>query len=265
MTTKDYLKIYNRYNSSPRYLGRKEDLRKIRSFNKHLIKKYPWLMPRNRWTDTISKDYDYSYTELDEMPEGWRIAFGDQMVEEIHRQLVKFNYVNDFRITQIKEKWGSLQFYCGATPVGKLSEAYTVFSRKGSEVLAPKWDVNKYCLREDHSEHYISYFDRDKVNMTFDEIDAYNKEAIHYYRLYEIEEKCTIPEIISKYEKLSSTTCIQCGKPAVWESRGWVSPYCDDCAKNIYNKIRDNEFKYTKNSSKLIKFEDEFKKLKPVE
>ena len=45
MTTKDYLKIYNRYNSSPRYLGRKEDLRKIRSFNKHLIKKYPWLMP----------------------------------------------------------------------------------------------------------------------------------------------------------------------------------------------------------------------------
>ena len=39
--------------------------------NKELVEKYPFLMPHNRWTDHIPEDYDYSYTELDAMPDGW--------------------------------------------------------------------------------------------------------------------------------------------------------------------------------------------------
>ena len=35
-------------------------------------------MPRNRWTGEVPEDYDYSYTELDSMPDGWRKAFGEQ-------------------------------------------------------------------------------------------------------------------------------------------------------------------------------------------
>ena len=30
--------------------------------NKELIKKYPFLLPRNVWTDKVPEDYDYSYT-----------------------------------------------------------------------------------------------------------------------------------------------------------------------------------------------------------
>ena len=33
--------------------------------NKKLIERYPFLMPRNRWTGKVPEDYDYSYTELD--------------------------------------------------------------------------------------------------------------------------------------------------------------------------------------------------------
>ena len=51
--------------------------------NKELIKRYPFLLPRNRWTGEVAEDYDYHYTELDGMPDGWRIAFGKQMCEEI--------------------------------------------------------------------------------------------------------------------------------------------------------------------------------------
>ena len=51
--------------------------------NKKLIEKYPFLMPRNVWTDELLKDYDYSFTLYDEMPKGWADAFGMQMLEEI--------------------------------------------------------------------------------------------------------------------------------------------------------------------------------------
>ena len=46
--------------------------------NKALVDDFPFLLPRNRWTGKVPDDYDYSYTELDAMPEGWRTAFGLQ-------------------------------------------------------------------------------------------------------------------------------------------------------------------------------------------
>lgn len=48
--------------------------------NQKLIERFPFLMPRNRWTGKVPEDYDYSYTELDSMPDGWRKAFGEQIV-----------------------------------------------------------------------------------------------------------------------------------------------------------------------------------------
>ena len=47
--------------------------------NHKLIERFPFLIPRNRWTGKVPEDYDYSYTELDSMPDGWRKAFGEQM------------------------------------------------------------------------------------------------------------------------------------------------------------------------------------------
>ena len=79
--------------------------------NKKLVERYPFLLPRNRWTDKVSKDYDYSYTELDEMPDGWRIAFGRDICEEIRDELERAGYLDRYRITQIKEKYGTLRWY----------------------------------------------------------------------------------------------------------------------------------------------------------
>ena len=81
--------------------------------NKELIEKYPWLLPRNRWTGEVIKDYDYSFTELDDMPDGWRIAFGEQFCADIQHELDKLKpeTAADFRIIQTKEKFGQLRFY----------------------------------------------------------------------------------------------------------------------------------------------------------
>ena len=70
--------------------------------SKELIKKYPWIQLRNIWTNKIVDD---ELTWLDDLPEGWRKAFGLQMVEELDQILRKANYQDKYKITQIKEKW----------------------------------------------------------------------------------------------------------------------------------------------------------------
>ena len=113
-------------------------------------------------------DYDYEYTELDAMPIGWRIAFGDQMVEELGEELRKANYDDEYRILDIKEKYGGLRWY-------------------------------------------------DNSNTK----EGYN--------------------IINKYENLSRTTCICCGKPAKYITLGWISPLCEDCIKGVTDRYETVE------------------------
>lgn len=105
----------------------------IREYNKTLVEKYPFLLPRNRWTDEIAENYDYSWTELDSMPIGWRIRFGDEMVEEISQELKRCNYEYEYRILQIKEKWGELRWYGSGLIKGckvwDIIEKYSALSR----------------------------------------------------------------------------------------------------------------------------------------
>ena len=129
--------------------------------NKKLCEEFPFLIPRNRFTDKIPEDYDYTYTELDdECPEGWdklKINF----YKEIKPILEKENYINKYRIIQSKEKWGYWHLYCNGLP--------------------------------------------EKI------YDEYN-------------------DILRKYEKLSSHTCIFCGdENAKMTYCGWIFPCCKNC------------------------------------
>lgn len=90
-----------------------------------LIAEYPFLKLRNRWTDKTSEDDCYVFkdgtedwaTELSAMPDGWRIAFGEDMCKELKELLVKYNYLDGYRIMQIKEKYGTLRWYDNGFPV----------------------------------------------------------------------------------------------------------------------------------------------------
>ena len=245
MTTEEYLRILRKYPSADNaYDGWESDYNFIRIFNEGLVLKYPWLEPHNRWTGNVPDTYDYSYTELDEMPDGWRLAFGDQMCEEIEKELERFDYQDKYEIVQIKEKFGGLRWYDNGTPFKTSEKPVKEFERKGFDVLKRDWDPSKYCLRDLWSDHYISPFD-ENVDMSLEEIDEYNKDAVHHYALYEIIDECKVPEIIDKYTELSRHTCINCGKPAEWESMGWISPYCEDCARDM-SKGSPIETKFTK-------------------
>ena len=101
----------------------KED--KVVKDNKALISVYPFLLPRNRWTGRVVEDYDYSWTELDAMPGGWRKAFGIDLCRDLKEALVKSNMLDKYRISQIKEKYGSLRWY----DFGNTKEGYEVIDR----------------------------------------------------------------------------------------------------------------------------------------
>lgn len=107
------------------------------------------------------------YTEWDALDEGWRNAFGKELLKELREAMIKdggYKYLYRVRIWQIKEKWGALRIY-----------------------------LNLYCERTD--------------------------------------------SVIAKYEKLSSVTCISCGKPAVGRTTSWICPYCEDCKQALERDV----------------------------
>lgn len=120
--------------------------------NKELCEKYPFLIPRNRWTDKILEDYNYEYTELDALENGWKIAFGEQLCEELKEALIKTNCLDDYRIIQIKEKWGFLRWYSNTNDeIRKVISKYEKMSKyickhcgKPATKVSTGW-ISSYC------------------------------------------------------------------------------------------------------------------------
>ena len=81
--------------------------------NKRLVKKYPWLMPTN-WLGFPIKNYDYSWIEWG-WSAGWDKAFGQIYMDELGEAIAENGQSDDFRILEIKEKYGQARLYCGAT------------------------------------------------------------------------------------------------------------------------------------------------------
>ena len=100
-----------------------------------------------------------TYTELDAMDNGWRKRFGIQFCKELKDSINKNpnkNYKKNFRILQIKEKWGEFQCY----------------------------------------------------------VSSYSPE---------------VERVINKYGYLSQYVCVHCGEDAVKKTMGWICPYCEKC------------------------------------
>lgn len=228
ITLQEYLKAKDHYIQAP-VSNRTADLALITEYNRALVKKYPFLLPRNRFSDEVPKDYDYSFTELDDLAEGWRLAFGEDICREIKEELVKYDALDSYRVTQIKEKFGSLRWYDTGTPIGKLSKTFREVTTRFSE-LPPKVNDIEY-LELYKSENFTP---REKVG-SFEKYLKANEKCIKHWRIYTIEEKCKIPDIIWHYECLSGDICIECGarlEKVANESELRV-PLCDVCRREL--------------------------------
>jgi hypothetical protein len=111
-----------------------------------MIPKYDWLVIRNRWTDKVVEELR-DRSELDDMPKGWYIAFGEQMIDELNELLVKANFTDKYRILQIKEKYGQLRWYENGIPksifneYNELMKKYTRLSEVTCIVCGDKGEI----------------------------------------------------------------------------------------------------------------------------
>lgn len=87
-----------------------------RQQRKALIEEYPYLLPRKMTTGEAHPDYDYAYIVGEhDLPEGWMELFL-QCCEDIKEPLQRADYIDKFRFTQVKEKFGRMTLYTyGAT------------------------------------------------------------------------------------------------------------------------------------------------------
>lgn len=79
--------------------------------NFFLILKYPFLTIYNWDGSPVSFNERFDYTWYDDIPTGWKKAFGKQLLKELRIVCKKEGCLKDFKITEIKEKWYRLRIY----------------------------------------------------------------------------------------------------------------------------------------------------------
>ena len=136
--------------------------------NKKLTDEFPFLLPRNVFTDELPDNYDYSYTLLDEMPSGWKKSFGLKMCNELKKVLIETNCLDTFRIHQIKEKYGTLRIYSNFTNdklekvISKyedLSASTCLYCGQPAEYVTLGW-ISYLCEKCAKESHYYATFKR---------------------------------------------------------------------------------------------------------
>lgn len=92
--------------------------------NNILINKYPFLKK-----DDNEKTKNHS-TWLDDMPIGWRFAFGELLCEDIQK-VIEEEHIRNYQIMQIKEKFGELRWYAinSSERIEDIIDIYTYISR----------------------------------------------------------------------------------------------------------------------------------------
>ena len=115
----------------------------------------------------------YDFTMYDDVPTGWKRAFGKIMLEEYREVLIRHNYLDQFQWIQVKEKYGTLRLYSNAAPreVSDLESKYDHISgyfciecgRMNVPVLTEGW-VEPLCEVCYKVFHYIK-MKKDVPNM----------------------------------------------------------------------------------------------------
>lgn len=96
------------------FMNKRQRKKRTRIENKKLINEYPFLVPLDFFTGKRVEDITYDTTILDDMPIGWKKAFGKLLCEDLKNALIKTNCLENYDILQVKEKYGSLRWYDNA-------------------------------------------------------------------------------------------------------------------------------------------------------
>ena len=157
--------------------------------NKKLIARYPWIRPVGWHYERLKT---YNFTMYDDVPRGWKRAFGKIMLEEYRDVLKRHGYLDIFQWVQVKEKYGTLRLYSNAAPkeVLELEQKYDYISgffciscgRMNSPVLTNGWvePLCKVCydkrIDTQRRWHEKNYKNQDFAYTSYDELKKENQE-----------------------------------------------------------------------------------------
>lgn len=180
--------------------------------NKMLVEKYPFLIPTSMWTSEPVKSYDYSYTFLDDMPKGWKRAFGEIMCEMIKEELIKHNQLDKYRVIQVKEKFGQLCWYDrnATNEIRNIIKDFEYISsftcincgKLNASIIGELWisPFCEECYLKKHKGHGATSEDYQNHKLSKDTLES-THEIVIYKGDKEIVIKRDISEILKKIAK----------------------------------------------------------------
>lgn len=141
MTTEEYLQL-----SYTTYKDDVENIEKLIKFNTELLNEYPFL--RLDIGDNL-------FTWADDIPYGWRIAFGDMFFKELKEALMECNSLFTYKVLNVEERYGELCWYAEGYPFNskvdevifkykKLSKITCIDCGKPAKYRTTGW-IEPYC------------------------------------------------------------------------------------------------------------------------
>lgn len=81
------------------------------------------------------------------------------------------------------------------------------------------------------------------------------KEKYNTLRCYHFGAPREVCDIINKYEHMAYYICTKCGKPATYETQGYLASFCEDCWKDRarHERVELIEFR---DSYKIVRYEN---------
>lgn len=168
--------------------------------------KFPFLYPRNRWT---GKHYN-NWKLLEYHRNNWESAY------TLNKETYKWEIKNRWLAIKIKltDFLNDFLWIFHCLPTYTELDSMEIGWRRAFGIQMCK--EIKVALKKNH---YLYKYRITDI-----------KEKFGGLRWYDAGAPKEVYDIITKYEQISYRTCIMCGKPATYISRGWISPYCSDCA-----------------------------------
>lgn len=212
--------------------------------------KYPFLYPRNRFTDQhynwwwlIDKQRDlikyrkyyFNTSEDKDTYTGRKYYLKKTTFKDSERYMITY-WTNPwasplYKLADFIEKYivQLIHIFPNYTELDALDTGWRI--RFGMDICE---EIKQSLLH--------TFINNEKPNTWYKKFYCYLKgiKLLHKYRIEQIKEKFgglrwytnfgtkEVYDIVDKYEELSFHTCIICGKEATHMSTGWICPYCEE-------------------------------------
>jgi hypothetical protein len=204
--------------------------------------RYPFLYPRNRFTGL-----HYNNWKIIEWKKKIYQKYHLVDIDKLHPEVTYETYKGYY--FYVKQTGSVIDYWINwwAKPLCKCITFFHDYILQIFHCIPTyiEWDAVEPGWNKAFGKQYLNdlkkQLKKDKMLYSWRIMDIKEKwGCLNLYYNYGSEE---LYSLISVYEDISWNTCIKCGKPATHTSKGWISPYCEECVN------KDDKYKYIERGS----------------